>query len=232
MRYTAFSQNLFGVYLKVARLMACCYGMECDILGLLPRHLFQRLLTMHNTWNTRYNSYNGYNGNNELENINTNQYQNAIQIAKNYHTLSTIPHHYEQNELNETVELTTSNTDTINAIIGNTHNNNNNNDNRIRCGMCDHIMECEDDTSTMECGHEFHSVCIDAWPINLQCPRCLEILKKNKNNDNNNNNDMNNCIIVNNDIVDDSDDELDSMEMECDTTTTTQRQLGSNIQLL
>eukprot|EP00483_Globobulimina_turgida_P006533 UN06543 len=60
--------------LQVARLMTCCYGMECDILGILPQHLFQQLLTIHN--NLRNDNNN--NGNN-----------------KNYHTLSTIPHHYE-----------------------------------------------------------------------------------------------------------------------------------------
>merc|ERR1712154_188390 len=36
--------------LQVARLMACCYGMECDILGLLPKGLFNKLLTMHGVY--------------------------------------------------------------------------------------------------------------------------------------------------------------------------------------
>eukprot|EP01084_Bolivina_argentea_P119218 211403_1 len=50
--------------LQVARFLTCCYGMECDILGLLPRHLFQKLLTMHNsfvtTQNNQNNQYNEY----------------------------------------------------------------------------------------------------------------------------------------------------------------------------
>lgn len=85
--------------------MACCYGMECDILGLLPRHLFQRLLTMHSSLNNQY------------------QYQCNNQFTNNYHTLSTIPHHYDQ-DIN--VELITSN------------NKNNNNDKCLNC-VNDHI---------------------------------------------------------------------------------------------
>ena len=210
--------------------MACCYGMECDILGLLPRHLFQRLLTMHNTWNNQYNQYNPYNSNNYNINTQYDQYKNAIQIAKNYHTLSTVPHHYNEDidiNDNDVVELSAGkNIDSHDDDNGNGNGNGNNqssNKSRI-CGMCDHKMDyLSDDTSTLECGHEFHELCINAWPINLNCPLCLkEDNQVNINNNNNNNTDGDDII------VDDSDDQLDYQG--CDTAQS--RLISTNIQLL
>jgi len=188
--------------LQVARLLACCYGMECDILGILPRHLFQRLLTMHNTWNANHEAaqYNRTHIANSNKNNNYNTSMNH-----DYHALYQIPHHYEQSE--NTVELTTNKSSKRKRTLP-------------VCVMCDHEMEylCGD-TSSLECGHEFHSVCIDAWPINLQCPQCAQNAKNNhqrKNNDENTEN-TNHATMG----LEDSDDQLDA-----------ESEMGSNLQLL
>ena len=86
---------------------------------------------------------------------------------------------------------------------------------RAICGMCEHKMELlSGDNQTLECGHEFHSVCIDSWPINLECPQCIHHSKHRK------------SIFEENQDIDDSDDELEPISDD------TACKLNRNIQLL
>ncbi len=139
-------------------MLTCCYGMECDVLGLLPRHLFQQLLTMHDSWNkgAALNDSASLKGGRD-----TVQYAHSAQIEKNYHTLCTIPHHYEDHESGaveaDAVELATS----ASAHIQVTQ----------ICGMCG--LKICGDSHALECGHEFHTQCMEAQrPMNFSCPEC------------------------------------------------------------
>jgi len=142
--------------LQVARLLTCCYGMECDILGLLPRHLFQQLLTMHHSWT----KHNGIGDSATLKDharpqrmADPLQYEHSVQ---NYHTLRTIPHHFDEPRLEaDAVELATSSNIKVTQI----------------CGMCGHHL-CGD-SRALECGHEFHTLCLQSQrPMNFSCPEC------------------------------------------------------------
>jgi len=110
------------------------------------------------------------------------QYEHSTQIEKNYHTLCTIPHHYDEHnglELEaDAVELATSSNIKVTQI----------------CGLCGHHL-CGD-SHALECGHEFHTKCMARHrPMNFQCPECET--------------DIDECSTMNG--IDDSDDELDSV---------------------
>lgn len=165
--------------------MTCCYGMECDILGLLPRHLFQQLLTMHNSWNKHsvFSDSVTLKDHELLHRINDPlQYEHSTQIEKNYHTLCTIPHHFDEHnglELEaDAVELATSSIIKVTQI----------------CGLCGHHL-CGD-SHALECGHEFHTRCMGAHRLNFSCPECET--------------DIDDGSTMNG--IDDSDDDLDSVD--------------------
>jgi len=164
--------------LQVARLLTCCYGMECDILGLLPRHLFQQLLALQQQQQQQQQQ--------PLQQ----QQQNKREYG-HYHTLCTVPPHFDHNDNdndgNDDVELATAkadfripsaekeehgkegaeeemedsveeDTDFVTAI-------------QI-CGVCGKQMRETEQTEHLVCGHSFHAQCVQT--AHFTCPECTD----------------------------------------------------------